>query len=185
MINHAKTHSIKPLPSWTLIMWLSALSLLTCACQRTEDIPVNGVDCHAQSLWSDTRPAINLKHIFCGEINKRGKPVGFHARPGGKNPSTAEVIAIKSGPNAAGVYTAEVAVIAEDGTKKLKFSTLYPDRFSVSQTIAAILNAYKNAAPGQTKWRGPSGQGFDIEGYVLEQGAHQGDINTAYPIYVE
>ncbi len=33
--------------------------------------------------WSRTSPPINLTHIFEGEINKRGKPVGYHARPGG------------------------------------------------------------------------------------------------------
>ena len=172
-------------PSLTLAILVSLLPLLFYACQSTSNASAETVDCQAETIWSHTTPAINLKHIFCGEINKRGKPVGFHARPGGKNPSTAEVLAIKSGPNAAGIYTADIAVIAPDGEKKRKFSTLYPDRFSVQQTIDAILNAYKNAPPGGAKWRGPSGQGFEIEGYLMEQGVHQGDINTAYPIYVE
>ena len=36
-------------------------------------------------------PKINKTHIFQGEINKSGKPVGFHHRPSGKNPANAKV----------------------------------------------------------------------------------------------
>ena len=56
------------------------------------------------SEWSDTDPAINLEHVFAGQINRRGKPVGFHSRPGGKNPAGARVTRRVSGPNALGVY---------------------------------------------------------------------------------
>ena len=43
--------------------------------------------------YSNTKPPVALTHIFCGEINKKGKAVGFHSRhlsnmnskPGGTN----------------------------------------------------------------------------------------------------
>ncbi len=53
--------------------------------------------------WSDTDPQINLWHVFEGEINRKGKPVGFHSRPGGQDPANARVVSVKSKPNRAGV----------------------------------------------------------------------------------
>ncbi len=45
--------------------------------------------------------------------------------------------------------------------------------------IQAVLNAFKNRASGSSeKFRGPSGRGFNIEGYY-----QNGRINTAYPIF--
>jgi hypothetical protein len=37
----------------------------------------------ASQQWSNTRPEINLGHIFEGAINSRGNPTGFLSRPGG------------------------------------------------------------------------------------------------------
>lgn len=127
--------------------------------------------------WSNTTPAINLHHVFEGEINRKGKPVGFHSRPGGQDPPTARVVRVKDKPNKAGVYTASIEV--KDGSEwKEKFSSFFPDSMSADQVTAAILKAYKNSDKKQP-WRGPSGLGFDIQGYTLSKG----DINTAFPVY--
>src|SRR5688572_6858301 len=48
--------------------------------------------------WSDTEPAVNQTHIFLGDLNRRGKPVGFHSRPGGKDPTTARLVRIIDRP---------------------------------------------------------------------------------------
>ena len=127
---------------------------------------------------SRTSPPINLTHVFEGEVNKRGKPVGFHSRPAGRNPENARVVRIVDRPNRRGVYTAEVEIRSVGGWRA-KRSTFYPDRMDRAAVIAAILNAFaKREGGGGEKFRGPSGQGFTIEGY------HQdGRINTAYPIY--
>ncbi len=132
--------------------------------------------------WSKTKPEINLTHIFQGEINRRGKPTGFHARPGGKDPRNAHVKRIKSRPNKAGVYTARVEVYDRREKRwKSKFSTLFPDRLTHKQVIKAILHAWKKRDKKRNRpWRGPSGLGFPIEGYA----SRRGGINTAYPIYV-
>jgi hypothetical protein len=128
---------------------------------------------------SATDPPINLTHIFEGEINRQGRPVGFHSRPGGRNPSGARLVRVVDRPNAQGVYTAEVEIRTQDGRWLRKRSTLYPDRMSREEVVAAVLNAYQRRTTGRSeKFRGPSGAGFTIEGY------HQnGRINTAYPIF--
>lgn len=53
------------------------------------------------------------------------------------------------------------------------------DRAAVLQ---AVLRAYRDRTTGDSiKFRGPSGRGFTIEGYLLNDGR----INTAYPIYTD
>lgn len=139
----------------------------------------NGSRKASHGKWSNTTPAINLEHVFSGEINRKGKPVGFHARPQGHSPQGAKVIRVKDGPNKVGVYTATIEIA--DGSKwKSKFSSFFPDSLSQEQVIDAILHAYNNSQnPRKQPWRGPSGLGFDIQGYTLSRG----DINTAFPIY--
>lgn len=135
-----------------------------------------------EKVFSNTTPKINLTHIFDGEINKSGKPVGFHSRPLGKDPEKngvklAGLVTVIDKPNKYGVYTAKVWIRQQDKTKT---STLYPDKMSRDEIIQAVLNAYKNRTSlhGE-KFSGPSGKGFTIEGYTLGNDC----INTAYPIY--
>jgi hypothetical protein len=130
--------------------------------------------------WSDTRPAVNLEHIFEGQVNRRGKPVGFHSRPGGKDPSGARVVRIVEGPNRTGVYVADVEIRNDSGRWLRKRSTFYPDRLSREEVVAAVLHAWSHREKGRNNpFRGPSGEGFEIEGRPLDGG----DINTAYPIF--
>lgn len=135
-----------------------------------------------QKIWSDTRPAINLTHIFQGEINRRGKPTGYHALLDGKKIKTARIVRIKGKPNKAGVYTAQVEIYDKREKKwKRKFSSMFPKDMKPQEIIDAIVYAYEHRQKGKTTpWRGPSGHGFQIEGYTLRNGR----INTAYPVYV-
>jgi hypothetical protein len=130
---------------------------------------------HRTRVWSATRPAINLTHVFAGEINRHGKPVGFHSRPGGIDPVGSGIVRFIDRPNRAGVYTAMVWIGRRDRTK---FSTLYPDRLDRQTVIEAILSAYRQGRRRGERFSGPSGYGFTIEGYV-----QNGRISTAYPIY--
>ena len=131
------------------------------------------------SKWSNTSPEINLHHVFEGEINRSGKPTGYHSRPGGRDADGAKLVSIRDKPNSAGVYTATIAV--RDGNQwKEKFSSFFPDSLSADEVTGAIVNAYnkssnKKAAP----WEGPSGLGFTIQGYTTSRGG----INTAFPVY--
>jgi hypothetical protein len=128
---------------------------------------------------SSTAPSVNEPHIFKGEINRRGKPVGFHSRPGGRNPAGARVVRILQGPNRDGVYVAQVEIRDEDGRWLRKTSTFYPDRLGRADVLRAIQSAWRGRTTGRAeKFRGPSGLGFTIEGYY-----QNGRINTAWPIF--
>lgn len=159
----------------TALSWLAALLTLAALLSPWGGA---GADKRREAL-SNTNPPVNLTHIFEGEINRSGRPVGFHARPGGRNPSGARVVRILDRPNRQGVYTAAVEIRTRDGRWLEKRSTFYPDRLSRDEVVAAILNAYRRRSTGSSeKFRGPSGLGFTIEGW------HQnGRINTAYPIF--
>jgi len=122
---------------------------------------------------------INQEHLFAGEINRRGKPAGFHSRPGGTDPESARVVRVLDGPNSAGVYTAEVEILdPRSGSWLRKTSTFYPDRMRRADVLQAILHAFESREGNSERFRGPSGAGFTIEGYF-----QSGRINTAYPIY--
>jgi hypothetical protein len=131
--------------------------------------------------WTQTDPPINFVHVFYGEINRRGKPVGFHSRPEGKDPRHARLVKRLDGPNSEGVYVARVA-IREPGSETWleKNSSIFPDAMTPQHVIQAILHAFrKGETDDRGKFRGPSGRGFTIEGWTLRDGK----INTAYPIY--
>ena len=132
------------------------------------------------SKWSTTNPNINLWHVFEGEINRSGKPVGFHSRPGGKDPAGARLVSVRDKPNRSGVYTATIEI--RDGNQwKSKFSSFFPDSLSRNQVTDAIINAFKNSRdPKAQPFEGPSGLGFTIQGYTSSRGG----INTAFPVYV-
>lgn len=133
--------------------------------------------------WSRTSPEINLGHIFEGAINSRGKPTGFHSRPEGNDPKHARLKKILSRNGKGGVYTAKVEVYdPRDKRWKEKFSTLFPDSMSRDQVVATILYAWNHRKTGKkTKWKGPSGKGFPVQGYLNKHG----NINTAYPVYLK
>ncbi len=137
----------------------------------------------ADSGWSATTPRVNRTHIFQGGVNRRGKPVGFHSRPGGRDPAQAHVVRVLRPANDLGVYEALVEITDPRGYGGAvrKRSTFYPDRLDHAAVVAAILNAWNHREPGDggERFRGPSGLGFTIEGYVLDDGS----INTAYPLY--
>ncbi len=130
--------------------------------------------------WSKTTPNINMWHVFEGEINRSGKPVGFHSRPNGQDPSGARLVSIRDKPNRAGVYTATIEI--RDGNQwKSKFSSFFPDSLSRNEVSAAVVNAYKNSRDSKAQpFEGPSGLGFSIQGYT----SGRGGINTAFPVYV-
>ncbi len=135
----------------------------------------------AYSPWSKTDPALNMVHIFEGEINKRGKPVGFHKKLNQTGAYSSRIKKMLSKPNKAGVYTAIVEIYDRRQNKwKDKFSSMFPDRLTKQQVVQAILRAISQNRLGTgAKWRGPSGYGFMIEGYRL----YDGRVNTAYPLY--
>lgn len=144
--------------------------------------------CEDESFgWSDTSPAVNLRHVLCGEIKKNGDVVGMHSRA---VLDTAPVKEVQAQPaQADGLYSAKV--FFENG--KSKNSTFYPDHCSVEQVTRSILYAVKNshgpakpwgklgcsapAKPDPTFCTGPGGERFVIRFAEFDDGR----INTAFP----
>lgn len=140
--------------------------------------------------WSQTDPALNLGHIFEGEINHRGRAVGFHVRPLGQDPKGARLIKQLSGPNRVGVYTGRGEIFDEKNKvwKEKRFSSFFPDHLTATEIIDDILKAYHGSTPDpRGQWRAPGGHGFVIEGWLCPKGGRptcpDGAINTAYPVY--
>ncbi len=130
--------------------------------------------------WSNTQPELNLWHIFEGEINRKRDPVGFHSRPGGQDPANARVVKIRDKPNKHGIYTATTEIFDGSQWKEKSFASFFPDDMSRDEVIAVILSAYKNSKNKNARpWQGPSGLGFNIQGYTTSRGG----INTAFPVY--
>ncbi len=146
----------------------------------TNNQPQSSGHSQSGSKWSSTDPNVNLWHIFDGEINRSGKPVGFHSRPNGQDPAGARVKSVRDKPNRAGVYTATIE-INDGGQWKQKFSSFFPDSLSRDEVIDVIVHAYNKRNSGNKQpWSGPSGLGFTVQGYT----SGKGGINTAFPVFV-
>jgi hypothetical protein len=126
----------------------------------------------------------NWDHLFEGEVNSKGKAVGYHSRPGGVDPAGARVVEVTKPPDAHGVYEARVAV--KDPASGVEIpkgarSTFFPDSWSAERVKAEVSSAYRNRVeiePGH--WKGTSTSGVPIEGYDGPQG-----IKTAFPKYTK
>ncbi len=190
----ARFAPLAPLAPLAAMMALGLLLLPTGGLPRlAEGASRHGHGRAAPIEWSATSPRVNLTHIFQGGVNRRDKPVGFHSRPGGRDPAEARVVRVLRPPNRFGVYEALVEIAPPAGSADerwlAKRSTFYPDRLDRAAVLAAILNAFQHreaggaggagAAGAEYRFRGPSGLGFTVEGYLLDDGS----VNTAYPIY--
>ena len=77
--------------------------------------------------WSATQPPVNLSHIFCGELNRRDKAVGLHARPGGALPATVRDFTLLTPPDADGVYEARFSIGEGRRWRDKERSSFFPD----------------------------------------------------------
>ena len=152
--------------------------------------------------WTDSRPAVNLAHVFCGEVRDDGRPVGFHATAVLGEPGIPVMVWFEQNdggrvdaidgavPEPAGIFTAVVRF----ASGREKFSTFFPMDCSSDEILASILNAHGEAVPAATTWGwvGPSAPDDAAEGYCLSDGdafdirlGYLGDgrgrINTAFP----
>ncbi|MCT7956541.1 EndoU domain-containing protein [Laspinema palackyanum] len=105
-----------------------------------------GINCGSSSHWvtAYNNQQVNHAHIFCGEVNREGRLVGFHARPRGQNPSTVRQFRVTQSVNNQGIYGGEWSHTSGGGSK---FSTMFPDRCTPEQVINSI--AYAEANPVQ------------------------------------
>ncbi|WP_080952904.1 minor capsid protein [Clostridium tetani] len=115
-----------------------------------------------------------IKHILEGEINRRGKAVGFHM----ENMPTkkGEIIEkTRSKVNENGIYKAKVII---GGVPKIAKSTFFPTDMTPQQVVNAINEAYSSRIETPTnEFIGNTSYGFKIGMYL----DNKGNITTAYP----
>ncbi|ENH96249.1 YqcG, partial [Gracilibacillus halophilus YIM-C55.5] len=115
-----------------------------------------------------------IKHIYHGEINRRGKAVGYHHKSmmGGKIIPGSEKI-----PDKNGVYEAKVEI---GGKRKVAKSSFFPKEWNRVDVLKAIDEAYQNKKQiGANKFIGKNSAGIKIEMFLNKDGS----IATAYPLY--
>ncbi|WP_255295588.1 WXG100 family type VII secretion target [Bacillus cereus] len=141
------------------------------AVNKAKKVPVekvNGVN-GAEKYNTDT-----MKHIYHGEINKRGKAVGYHHESmmcGKIIPGTESV------PDKNGIYRAKVEI---DGVEKVAKSSFFPKEWNRVDVLKGIDEAYQNKIQvGSYKYKGVTSSGIKIEMYLNTDGS----IATAYPLY--
>lgn len=115
-----------------------------------------------------------MKHIYHGEINKRGKAVGYHHESmmgGNIIPGT------EKAPDKNGVYMAKVEI---DGVRKVADSSFFPKEWNRVEVLKAIDEAFQTKQQiGSNKYRGVTSSGIKVEMYLNKDGS----IATAYPLY--
>ncbi len=170
------------LPGRALIAVLLAVSLAG-ACE-----PSTAPDCRDPGFsWSDHRPAINARHVFCGEV-RDGKPKGFHSTR--LMDTSDEVTGVRGiSRYANGIYSG--TVVFKDG--QTKFSTFFPDACSADDILASIHHASTHIGGEHPAWGylGPSAPAGGTDGFCLDDRGQafeirmglfgDGRVNTAFP----
>lgn len=118
-----------------------------------------------------------LQHIFLGEINPRGKAVGFHYEEmqGTKGKVVAGTV---STPDKYGVYKAEVEIT--DGSRHgYKMSSFFPKAWTAQEVVDRVNEAFvsRKLVTGNL-FEGKTKDGITIQMYM-----DNNKIVTAFPIY--
>jgi hypothetical protein len=129
-------------------------------------------------------PKINVRHVFHGEINKRGSAVGFHHEGSIGSQNYGRIVpGTKTPLNPNGVYKANVEVFNSNTgnwTAKGPQSSFYPQNWSRGRVLNETRSAFQNQTLVKGNyWEGTSPSGVKIGGYLDKKG----DINTSFPIY--
>ena len=109
-----------------------------------------------------------LEHIFEGEINRRGRAVGFHYE--GVITAKGKIIeGTKSIPDNFGIYTGKVEI---NGVQKIAnggMSTFFLENWKAQDVVDAINQAFNNKEFVQgtrNTYRGKAANGLKIEMYI-------------------
>ena len=109
-----------------------------------------------------------IEHIFEGQVNARGKAVGYHYDEI-ENTAGKVVVGTESIPNNLGIYKAQVEVSGIPKTANGGFSSFYPKGMSPQQVIDAINEAYNNCdlvIGTRNTYRGITTTGMEIDMYL-------------------
>lgn len=135
---------------------------------------------HDPNSWVDVFGLNAITHIFHGEINKKGKAVGFHYEGSIGHIGKARITEITQ-IDQNGIYKAKIEVFSEKSQSwitKSTPSTFFPKEMSKLDVLNNINQAFENKTMlSEFKWEGVSNSGIKIEGYM----DNSGNWTTAYP----
>lgn len=120
-----------------------------------------------------------IEHIFEGQVNARGKAVGYHYE-GIEGTSGNVIPGTESSVNNIGVYKAQVEVNGIPKTANGGFSTFYSKNLSPQQVIDAINEAYSNCElklGTRNTYQGVANNGMKIDMFLDQSGK----IISAFP----
>lgn len=104
-------------------------------------------DCRdARFRWSHGRPKINLRHLFCGEVDD-GHPKGLHSTRLAATWTVVRRIERRQ-EEGGGIYS----TIAVFRGGRRKFSTFFPDRCTAEQIVQSIEYAASNPKRSHKQW---------------------------------
>lgn len=162
-----------------------ALATLACSPEAENDAAANCRSRHL--LWSESEPPINLRHIFCGELDG-GRASGLHADDLATS-SPAVIGVVDRREKTGGIYTAVVQFA--DGQRKR--STFFPDACDWREIQASIAHAVAHPVRSHRQWGhiGLSAPATGARGYCLDDRGdpfeirfalrRDGRVNTAFP----
>lgn len=136
--------------------------------------------------WSDTKPSVNLEHIFCGESHN-GRNKGFHSS---YLLSSSEIVSdiYNKKPLTGGIYNARVKF--DNG--KTKFSTFFPDHCNVASITRSVVYAASHSTGKHRQWGilgesapEPMAKGYCLKTngkpFTIRMGLKGSRVNTAFP----
>lgn len=159
-----------------------------------------GVNCNTLAQWSNGNPQVNLHHVFCGEVNKKGNAVGYHSNPNGQTPTTYKSHNGGDASNKAGVYVWDKISLTLKGKTLVKpLSSMFPNHCSQMQIIKSIQyssNVSKKSctSPSWAQCAPSAPSSGDLSSYCLGDNKkaltiatalNSGKVNTGFPIYTK
>jgi hypothetical protein len=145
-------------------------------------------DCKTLHWVTQDGKQVNAAHVFCGEINKKGSPTGFHSMALYASASKNKIRSVKKSSDLGnGLYDAVVTFT--NGSQKS--STFYPDACSYEQILKSIAYAAAHPTGNARRWGklGPSAPTLGDASYCLGTNGQPftirmndtTQVNTAFP----
>ena len=139
---------------------------------------------YGKSTFNSLKNTVNftdsaIEHIFEGQVNARGKAVGYHYE-GIEGTSGNVIPGTESSVNNIGVYKAQVEVNGKTKTANGGFSTFYSKNLSPQQVVDAINEAYSNCElklGTRNTYQGVANNGMKIDMFLDQSGK----IISAFP----
>lgn len=150
-------------------LWIVVALFTLCSYQAAADsvMSVGGTCPRARDAANvEGGREIDMAHVFCGAINKRGRATGYHHREAGRDAATAKMGTVLEVNNSTGVYVGEGIEVwnGKRWVRKRGISSFFPDSCSITQVINSIQHAADNieCRYNNGKWSGLSAPAAEL-----------------------